>query len=84
VKAQPHHQEVVSLDDLLVMFLDLVLTGLPLDPTQYLELERHLTDDGVVFSATLHTTDEGLPQDESSSSTGDKVLCLDDLAGKII
>jgi hypothetical protein len=60
------------------------VVGLPLDPTQYLELERCLTDEGVVFGAVLFTTNDGLPQHESDGATGDQVFCLADLADKII
>ena len=58
--------------------------GLPLHPTQYLELEREVFDNGVVFRAVLSKTIDGLPREYSDGSEGEFVYCLADLAGKLI
>jgi hypothetical protein len=58
--------------------------GLPLHPTQHLQLERDTDDGAVTFTAVLWTTADGLPWDESSGANGEKVHCLADLSGKLL
>jgi hypothetical protein len=65
-----------------------VIEGIELDERQSLEITRSSIDDywekTVLIHAYLYTSDDGLPQSESESSTGVFISSLSDLQGHLL